>query len=111
MTPWAGNLIRLARHDAHLSQRELAQRAGTSQATISAYESGGKSPSLATLVRIIRAAGSDLRIQLVPRDSHDEVLALYEQSLPVEAVAASRRQDRDLIAMAQRGRRRSATKR
>ena len=30
MSTWAGNLIRLARHDAGLSQRVLARRAGTS---------------------------------------------------------------------------------
>jgi transcriptional regulator with XRE-family HTH domain len=100
MSTWAGNLIKLARIETRLSQRELARRAGTSQATLSAYERGGKSPSLDTLARIIRAAGLDLRIQLAPADSHDEWLALYERSLPVDVVDASRRRDRDLVAAA-----------
>lgn len=82
MSSWAGNLIRLARHDAGISQRELAKRAGTSQATLSAYESGKKSPGLETLARIVRAAGRDLRIQVVPYDDHDDVMAGYEASLP-----------------------------
>lgn len=90
MSSWAGNLIKLARHDAGLSQRELASRAGTSQATLSAYEAGRKSPSLNTLARIVRAAGQDLRIQVVAYDDHDDWMRAYETSLP-EGVAATRR--------------------
>ena len=92
MSTWAGNLIRLARHDAGLSQRELARLAETSQGAIAAYESGQRSPSLATLVRIVRAAGQDLRIQVVPYDDHDEAMAAYEASLPEETRAAVRRE-------------------
>ena len=97
MSTWAGNLIRLARIEMGLSQRELARRARTSQATISAYEAGEKSPSLETLARIVRAAGLDLRIQLAPADGHDEWLALYERSLPKEVVEDSRKSDRELV--------------
>lgn len=53
-----GSLIRQARTDAHLSQQELAARAGTSQATLSAYERGRKDPSASTLMRILAAAGA-----------------------------------------------------
>jgi transcriptional regulator with XRE-family HTH domain len=81
MSNWAGNLIRIARRDSGLSQRALARRAGTSQATLSAYETGRKSPTLDTLARIVRAAGQDLHIQVVPCDDHDEVMAAYEESL------------------------------
>lgn len=92
MSTWAGNLISLARRDGGLSQRELAKRAGTSQGAIAAYESGQRSPSLETLVRIVRAAGQDLRIQVVPYDDHDDAMAAYEASLPEEARAALRRE-------------------
>ncbi|HEX2195623.1 MAG TPA: helix-turn-helix transcriptional regulator [Actinomycetota bacterium] len=81
MSTWAGDLIRIARHEAGLSQRNLAKRAGTSQATLSAYESGKKSPTLDTLQRVVRAAGLDLRITLAPYDDHDEWIARYEASL------------------------------
>lgn len=111
MSTWAGNLIRLARHDARLSQRELARRARTSQATLSAYEGGRKAPSLDTLARIIRAAGKDLRIQLAPGDDHDEWLQRYERSLPAKVLEASRRRDRDLIAAARNERRMSSAAR
>ena len=107
MTTWAGNLIKLARHDAGLSQRALAKQAGTSQATLSAYETGRKSPSLETLARIVRAAGRDLRIQVVAYDDHDDVMAAYETSLP-ERVRKTRRR-RDLAAVNQARRDRGLT--
>ena len=110
ISTWAGNLIVLARKERGLSQRELANRAGTSQAAIAAYESGRRSPSLETLARIVRAAGLDLRIQLAPADSHDEWLALYERSLPAEVVTASRRRDRALIDRARAERRAAAAR-
>lgn len=54
--------IREARRQAGLSQAALAARAGTSQATLSAYESGRKQPSVETLSRILGAAGARLRV-------------------------------------------------
>ncbi|MBA3430383.1 MAG: helix-turn-helix transcriptional regulator [Actinobacteria bacterium] len=104
MSTWAGNLLKLARNDAGLSQHELARRAGTSQATLSAYERGRKSPSLETLARIVRAAGLDLRIQITPASDHDEWVAAYEASLPSEQVAAWRESEKELRAQGQRER-------
>jgi transcriptional regulator with XRE-family HTH domain len=62
----AGTVIREARLRADISQHELARRARTSQATLSAYESGSKQPSIPTLVRILEAAGFEPRIRLSP---------------------------------------------
>ena len=86
-----GTALRRAREDAGLSQQELARRAGTSQATISAYENGAKEPSLRTLDRLLAATGARLAIEPGapgwPRDPDAagsrfaEVLALAE-SLP-----------------------------
>ena len=83
----AGALIELARIRAGLTQVELARRARTSQTAISAYESGGKVPSLATLERVVTAAGFDLRMSLAPADDHDESLARYLATLPEGARA------------------------
>jgi transcriptional regulator with XRE-family HTH domain len=55
-----GPTIRQARLDAGFSQTELARRAGTSQATVSAYESGAKQPSVETLSRLLAATGRRL---------------------------------------------------
>lgn len=82
MASWAGDLIRVAREETGISQRELAKRAGTSQAAISAYEAGKKSPTLETLARIIRATGMDLAIRLEPASDHDIWVEAYEASLP-----------------------------
>ena len=59
-------IIRRARADSGLTQSALASRAGTSQATLSAYESGRKQPSAATLARVLAAAGR--RLSAVPAE-------------------------------------------
>jgi len=53
----ASTVLRRVRSKSGLSLRQLAERAGTSHATISAYETGRTVPSVATLDRIVRAAG------------------------------------------------------
>jgi uncharacterized protein len=58
----AAREIREAREQAGLSQAALAARAGTSQATLSAYENGRKQPSVETLSRVLEAAGAQLRV-------------------------------------------------
>src|SRR5439155_24494308 len=49
--------LRRARVKAGLSLRALAARAGTSHATVAAYEAGRAVPRVDTLDRILRAAG------------------------------------------------------
>jgi transcriptional regulator with XRE-family HTH domain len=56
--------IASSRRAAGLTQAELARRSGTSQATISAYEHGTKTPSSATLGRVLAATGR--RLTTVP---------------------------------------------
>jgi hypothetical protein len=56
----AARLIKEARSAAGLTQAELAERAGTSQSTIAAYESGSKVPNVSTLERVLAATGSAL---------------------------------------------------
>ncbi len=58
--PLSAQLIRDARTAAGLTQAELAKRARTSQPAIAAYESGDKVPTVATLERLLGAAGVDL---------------------------------------------------
>lgn len=56
----SSELLERVRHDAGLSQEELAERAGTSRTTLSAYERGRKSPTLATVSRLLQTAGYEL---------------------------------------------------
>lgn len=45
-----------------MTQAQLATRSATSQATISAYESGAKRPSVDTLTRLLAATGARLAV-------------------------------------------------
>jgi transcriptional regulator with XRE-family HTH domain len=56
----AKGLLVQVRHAAGLSQGELARRARTSRPTLSAYEHGRKSPTLATTERLLAEAGYQL---------------------------------------------------
>ena len=61
-----GELLEIARRRAGLTQEELAERASTSRPTLSAYESGRKSPTLATAERILHVAGFALTLDTRP---------------------------------------------
>jgi predicted nucleotidyltransferase len=52
-----------------MTQAQLAERAGTTQSVVSAYESGGRQPSLPVLLRLIAATGHALEGSLVAADS------------------------------------------
>jgi transcriptional regulator with XRE-family HTH domain len=74
----AAALLQLARIRSGLSQRQLADRAEVPATMISAYERDRRQPTLPTLLRLLEAAGFDLRMELVPHDPHDEILAALE---------------------------------
>ena len=54
------DLVISARNAAYLTQKQLAQRSGVSQANISKIENGNYHPSLSTLKRIAGALGKRL---------------------------------------------------
>ncbi|HEY3959567.1 MAG TPA: helix-turn-helix transcriptional regulator [Solirubrobacteraceae bacterium] len=60
-------LIRDARRAAGITQRAVAERAGTAQPAVAAYESGARTPSLATLERLLGACEHDVEIRVRPR--------------------------------------------
>lgn len=74
----AAALLQLARLKAGLSQSQLAKRAGVPPTMVSAYERDRRQPTLATLLRLLKAAGFELRMHLAPSDPHDDVLAALE---------------------------------
>lgn len=79
-------LLVRARHEARLSQSELAIRARTSRPTLSAYEHGRTSPTLETAARLLAAAGQELtavpRIEFVTRTLARGRTTLVPTSLP-----------------------------
>ncbi len=79
-----GELVREARRRAALTQRELANRAGTSQPGIARLESGRTSPSLEEVQRLMRLCGFELLVELAPFDDSDRVQARPLRSLTPE---------------------------
>jgi transcriptional regulator with XRE-family HTH domain len=68
----AAVLLQEARRRSGLSRRQLAERGGTSASTLSAYESGASVPSVATLGRLLWAAGFEVEANLRPVPPIDE---------------------------------------
>jgi transcriptional regulator with XRE-family HTH domain len=69
----AARTLRRARLAAGLSLRVLAERAGTSHATLAAYEAGRAVPRVDTLDRILRAAGYATDIEMARRADATDV--------------------------------------
>lgn len=81
-----GRIIYHARKRAGFSLRELAERSGTSHATISAYEQGHKMPLADTLVRILDAAGVALIPTPVLRADHSPAARIAKGEELVQAL-------------------------
>lgn len=64
----AGALLRQRRVAHGVSQRELALRAGTRQATISRIENGHEIPTVDRLDQLLMALGERLELRAVPLD-------------------------------------------
>jgi transcriptional regulator with XRE-family HTH domain len=75
------HLIREARRRSGLTQRELGERAGTTQSAVARWESGRTSPDLATVHRLVRLCGLDLEVALVEPDDSDLAQARRLQDL------------------------------
>jgi transcriptional regulator with XRE-family HTH domain len=61
-------LLRQARQQAGITQRELAERLGCTQPAVSQAEAGGASLSIATLQRFAGALGCEIELTIVSRD-------------------------------------------
>ena len=71
MAGMGNDLVREARKRVGWSQRELAERAGTTQSAIARIETGRSTPSFDTVLRLVRLCGLDLDVMLVERDDSD----------------------------------------
>jgi transcriptional regulator with XRE-family HTH domain len=80
-----GSLIREARRRAGLTQRELAERVGTTQSAIARLERGGTEPAYERVVEAIRACGLELVPQLLAPDDADWSVASTNLALGPEA--------------------------
>src|SRR6185437_13514153 len=62
-----GTIVRQAREQAALTQRQLAKRAHTAQSVVARIELGTTSPTVDTVERLLRAAGFELATELRPK--------------------------------------------
>jgi transcriptional regulator with XRE-family HTH domain len=69
----AAELLRSARENAGLSQAEFAARVGVPRTMVSAYERGVRQATLPTLQRLLRAAGYEVQLVLVPTEGADDI--------------------------------------
>ena len=96
----AGNLLRRARAQKGLTQRQLADLAGVPQSSIAKIESGARQPTLPVLTRILVAVDLEPRIALEPYDDHDDVLdATTAGRTAVESAAAAESVDKFVAAL------------
>ncbi|WP_200900641.1 helix-turn-helix transcriptional regulator [Mycolicibacter heraklionensis] len=96
------DLVREARKRAGLTQRQLAELAGTTQSALARVESGRTAPSFDQVLRLVRLCGLDLDIMLVERDDSDYAqasrlrdLTAQERWTRAEQVADQMRQFRE----------------
>jgi transcriptional regulator with XRE-family HTH domain len=62
----AATLLTTSRRRARLTQRALAELAGTSAAAVCLYERGDRVPRIDTLTRLVAATGANLRLSVTP---------------------------------------------
>ena len=79
-----GELVREARRRAALTQKQLADLAGTTQSAIARLESGRTSPSFEQVERLLRLCGFQLLVELAPYDDSDLIQAEARLRVPPE---------------------------
>src|SRR3954462_15226268 len=95
-----GELVREGRKRAGLTQRQLADRASTTQSAIARLEAGRSAPSLEAVERLLRLCGFQLIVELAPYDDSDvRQAATLAASTPEERAMRLGRTVRRLAAM------------
>lgn len=89
----AGTLLRRARREAGLGQRELARRAGLPQPTLSRIERDLASPRFGTLDRLLLECG--LELELAPRAGRGVDRTLIRERLRLTPAERARRAVRE----------------
>ena len=70
------NIVRHLRHQAGITQQELATSGSTSQSTIAAYESGSKSPTLRTVENLARSQNLELCVDFKAPMAREDLRSL-----------------------------------
>jgi transcriptional regulator with XRE-family HTH domain len=95
-----GTLVRDARAFAGLSQRELADRLGTTQSSVSAWEHGKDMPRVDTLGRILSACGFEADLSFRRHDDVDRAQIRQQLRMTNEDRVASSENISELVGLA-----------
>jgi transcriptional regulator with XRE-family HTH domain len=97
----AGMLIKRLRFQRGMTQAELARRAGTTQSAIARLESGGRSPSMATLTRTLEALGqrATLHVEAIESGVDRSLIESMLEVAPTERLRRLRTAARSLQRM------------
>jgi transcriptional regulator with XRE-family HTH domain len=103
----ASVLVRAARRNAGLTQTELAARLGMTQAAVARLERRGANPTVATLDRVLRAAGRRLELETAPAapEVDEAQLGAHLRLTPEERAKAHDRAYREVAGLARSARR------
>jgi ribosome-binding protein aMBF1 (putative translation factor) len=69
---WIAAHIRERRYEMYLTQKDVAEKAGTSHSFISKLEGGDHIPTIPVLQRILAVLGEELLIGIQPKDDDEE---------------------------------------
>lgn len=95
----AASLLKMARLQTSLTQRELAAAAGVPHSTVARIESATMQPTLPTLYHILAAAGLQPRIRLAAYDDHDDTLDALAARFPLTTAQMENARDHALTAL------------
>jgi transcriptional regulator with XRE-family HTH domain len=100
----ASTLLRTARRRADLTQAQLAERAGLTQAEVARLERAGSNPTAATLERLLRATGHRLALRRLDAVDDTQLRDRLELT-PAERLAAFEASQRNLLSLTRGARR------
>ncbi len=83
------NIVKNLRHQACLTQQQLAEMGGTSQSTIAAYETGTKSPTFRTVENLAKSQNLEILVSYLPRMTREDERSLAYHRAIVEALRKS----------------------
>lgn len=84
----SGDIIRMARDRAGLTQEQVAERTGRPRTTITRWERGTSRPSFAAVEEVVSACGFDMVVHLANRDTSLEELVAEQLGLaPIERLS------------------------
>lgn len=88
----SGEVVRAARREAGLTQRELAELVGTTQSAVARWEAGAETPRFDTLSTLLRACGIEVDLAFRRHDDVDRAQIREHLALtPGDRLEAQRR--------------------